>query len=114
MQPLDIAVCGGGLAGLSLALQARRELPELSVGVLEARARPLPEAAFKVGEATTEIGAFYLSERLGLRKCLEEEQLRKVGLRFFFQGGDGSCVQRFIKRERCPEPQRLEDITPNA
>lgn len=94
MQPLDIVICGGGAAGLSLALQARRELPELDVAVLEARERPLPEAAFKVGEATTEIGAFYLSDRLGLEKCLEENQLRKVGLRFFFQGGDGSFASR--------------------
>jgi hypothetical protein len=25
-------------------------------------------------------------------------------------GGNGSCIQRFIKRDACPEPQSMEDI----
>jgi hypothetical protein len=37
-----------------------------------------------------------------------------AGLTVRIEGGNGSCVQRFVKREHCPEAQRLEDITPNT
>ena len=34
-----------------------------------------------------------------------------AGLTVRVTGGNGACVQRFVKRAACPEPQRLEDIT---
>ena len=58
-----------------------------TVTVLERRAHPVREAAFKVGESTVEIGAHYFSEVLGFREHLETEQIRKFGFRFFFSEG---------------------------
>ncbi|MFK7895784.1 MAG: NAD(P)/FAD-dependent oxidoreductase [Myxococcota bacterium] len=82
----DVVICGGGLAGLTLARQLRREQPELSVMVAERTTRPIPESAFKVGESSVEMGSQYL-ERLGLRDYLVEHHLFKFGLRFFAGGG---------------------------
>lgn len=75
---------GGGLAGLTLALQLRRRFADLDILVLERRAHPVPEAAHKVGESSVEIGAHYFSAVLGLKEHLEQSHLRKFGFRFFF------------------------------
>ncbi|CAD0364249.1 NAD(P)/FAD-dependent oxidoreductase [Xanthomonas hortorum] len=83
-QRADVVITGGGLAGLSLALQLRQRDPALAITVLERRAHPVREAAFKVGESTVEIGAHYFADVLGLREHLEAEQIRKFGFRFFF------------------------------
>ncbi|MCB1636847.1 MAG: NAD(P)-binding protein, partial [Xanthomonadales bacterium] len=47
----DAVVLGGGLAGLTLALQLRQRFADLRILVLERRAHPLPLAAHKVGES---------------------------------------------------------------
>jgi flavin-dependent dehydrogenase len=86
----DIIICGGGLAGLTLALQLKQQLPELDVAVVDQLQRPLPEAAFKVGESTVEVGTHYLAGVLGLDDYLERQHLRKMGLRFFFGNGNES------------------------
>ena len=83
----DVAIIGGGLAGLTLALQLHRANPRLSITVLERSTLPPPLASHKVGESTVEIGAHYLSDTLGLGKLLEQTQLRKFGLRLFFGAG---------------------------
>ena len=83
----DVAIVGGGLAGLTLALHLERESPGLSIIVLERDRLPPPIAAHKVGESTVEIGAHYLSHTLGLASLLERTQLRKFGLRYFFGSG---------------------------
>ena len=83
----DVLIVGGGLAGLTLALQLRQRLPGLSIRVLERRAGPAPAAAFKVGESTVEIGAHYFADVLGLREHLDAAQVRKFGFRFFFSDG---------------------------
>jgi flavin-dependent dehydrogenase len=83
----DVAILGGGLAGLTLALQLKRQDRQIAVSVIERRAHPVPEAAFKVGESTVEIGAHYFAEVLGLREHLEREHIRKFGFRFFFSEG---------------------------
>ncbi|HEY8356190.1 MAG TPA: tryptophan 7-halogenase [Ramlibacter sp.] len=79
-----VLLLGGGLAGLSLALQLRQRFPDLPVTVLERRLHPVPLAAHKVGESTVEIGAHYFSEVLGLKPHLQADQLKKFGFRFFF------------------------------
>jgi hypothetical protein len=33
-----------------------------------------------------------------------------AGITVRVTGGNGSCMQRFVKREACPEAQRIEDI----
>ena len=83
----DVVIAGGGLAGLSLALQLRQEMPDLDVLVLERRPHPVPLAAHKVGESTVEIGADYFARVLGLKPHLEAEQIKKFGFRFFSSEG---------------------------
>ena len=83
----DVAVVGGGLAGLCLALQLKGRDPGIDVVVLERNRHPVPEAAFKVGESMVEIGAHYFADILGLREHLESQQVRKFGFRFFFSDG---------------------------
>ena len=83
----DVAIIGGGLAGLTLALQLKQSFADLDILVLERRVHPVPIAAHKVGESTVEIGANYLSEVLGLKHHLETAQLKKFGFRFFLSEG---------------------------
>jgi flavin-dependent dehydrogenase len=80
----DVVVMGGGLAGLTLALQLRQKFKDLKILVLERRAHPVPEAAHKVGESSVEIGAHYFDQVLGLKPHLDSAQIKKFGFRFFF------------------------------
>ncbi len=79
-----VLVLGGGLAGLTLALQLRQRFAQLEVVVLERRNHPVPISAHKVGESTVEIGAHYFANVLGLKEHLQTAQLKKFGFRFFF------------------------------
>ncbi len=83
----DVVIMGGGLAGLTLALQVKQKLPHLQICVLERRAHPVPHAAHKVGESSVEIGAHYFEKILGLKQHLDAAQLKKFGFRFFFSDG---------------------------
>lgn len=93
----DVTILGGGLAGLSLALQLRQELPQAKIVVLEKRRHPAPEAAFKVGESTVEVGAYYFGEVLGLKEHIIAEQLPKLGLRFFFPARDNTQIEHRLE-----------------
>ena len=53
-QQTDVVVLGGGLAGLSLAIQLRQRDPSIAVTVLERRTHPVREAAFEVGEPSAD------------------------------------------------------------
>ena len=83
----DVVIMGGGLAGLTLALQLRQRFAELNIVVLERMRHPVPEAAHKVGESSVEIGAHYFDTVLGLKEHLTTHQLKKFGFRFFFSEG---------------------------
>ncbi len=90
----DVAICGSGLAGLTLARQLKLKMPELSIVLLDRLARPLPTAGFKVGESTVEVGAFYLAHVLQLTKYFEEHHFHKLGFRYFL----GDTTGPFHKR----------------
>ena len=91
----DVLVFGGGVAGLSAALQLKRLRPQTSVVVVEKRTHPVPEAAFKVGESTSEIGAHYLTRCIGFEDHMDRAQLRKFSLRLFSsQDGNVSIARR--------------------
>jgi flavin-dependent dehydrogenase len=83
----DVVIAGGGLAGLTLARQLRREVPEARVCVVERQKRPLPVAAHKVGESSVELSSHYFGVVLGLGEYLRREHFVKNGLRFFPGGG---------------------------
>ena len=90
----DVVVTGGGLAGLSIARQLALELPDVTVAVIDKQLRPLPDAAWKVGESTVEFGAHYLADHLQLLDYFETEQLPKLGLRYFYGDPHGPFENR--------------------
>ncbi|MDM0002496.1 NAD(P)/FAD-dependent oxidoreductase [Variovorax sp. J22P240] len=83
----DVVIMGGGLAGLTLALQLKQRFADIDIVVLERRAHPVPHATHKVGESSVEIGAHYFDTVLGLQPHMHGAQLRKFGFRFFFSEG---------------------------
>jgi len=93
----DAIVLGGGVAGLSLALQLRRASPSLRVAVVERQTHPVPETIHKVGESTVEVAAHYLRDILGLGDHLEARQIRKFGLRMFFSNHDNTDIAKRVE-----------------
>jgi flavin-dependent dehydrogenase len=94
---VDVAVLGGGLAGLTVAMQLKRLRPATSVVVLEKREHPVPATAYKVGESIAEVAAFYLKDTIGLEDYLRENHLRKMGLRTFCSAGDNTDLTRRVE-----------------
>jgi 2-polyprenyl-6-methoxyphenol hydroxylase-like FAD-dependent oxidoreductase len=80
----DVAVVGGGVAAMTLALEIRRARPATRILVIEPNPYPAPEITHTVGESTVEVSAHYLRDRLGLGDHLSTAQIRKMGLRMFF------------------------------
>jgi flavin-dependent dehydrogenase len=83
----DVVILGGAFSGASAALLLRRERPDLSVLIVE-RAEAFDS---KVGEATTEMSAMFLTRRLAQWQHLENEHLPKEGLRYWFQNEKVTC-----------------------
>jgi flavin-dependent dehydrogenase len=75
----DAVIVGGAFAGAATALLLRREMPSLRVLIVE----KLEAFDAKVGEATTEMSAMFLTRRLALWQHLERHHLPKEGLRYW-------------------------------
>jgi flavin-dependent dehydrogenase len=84
-QQYDVIIAGGGLAGLTLSIQLKKQNPDISILIMEYRDTIAPTAAHKVGESTVELATHYFREVLELKDYLEEFELPKHGLRFFFK-----------------------------
>ncbi len=93
----DVAILGGGIAGLTLALQLKKIRPTIRILVVEKQKHPVPEATHKVGESTVEIAAHYLRDVLGLGEHLKTQQLNKFGLRMFFSNNGNQDIARRVE-----------------
>jgi flavin-dependent dehydrogenase len=108
----DVVILGGGLAGLTLSLQLKKEKPGISILVLERRETEAATAAHKVGESTVELGTHYLREVLDIKDYLEEHELPKHGLRFFFKSNTKEDISSRVElgpRLRLPVPSHQLD-----
>jgi flavin-dependent dehydrogenase len=108
----DVAILGGGLAGLTLAMQLKQEEPSIRIVVLEMRKTAAPESGHKVGESTVELGTYYLREVLGLKDYLDEYQLPKIGLRFYFSPQIKEKIDQRVElgaKETLPVPSHQID-----
>ncbi|MGA9493807.1 MAG: tryptophan 7-halogenase [Mycobacterium sp.] len=91
----DVAIIGGGVAALTLALEMRSARPQTQILIVESTSHPVSEITHTVGESTVEISAHYLRDRLGLADHLNTSQIRKMGLRMFFShNGNADIAQR--------------------
>jgi flavin-dependent dehydrogenase len=93
----DVAILGGGMAGLTLALQIKKARHATRIVVIEKQNHPVPEAAHKVGESTVEIAARYLRDVLDLDEHLQTQQVRKFGLRMFFSADRNEDITQRVE-----------------
>lgn len=89
-----MAIIGGGVAALTLALEILRARPQTRLLVVEPNPYPAPEITHTVGESTVEISAQYLRDRLGLADHWNTAQIRKMGLRMFFSHDGNTDIAR--------------------
>lgn len=108
----DVIIPGGGLAGLTLAIQLKRAKPDISIVILESRETEASTAAHKVGESTVELATHYMREVLDLKGYLEEHELPKHGLRFFFKSDNKANIAERLElgpRLKLPVPSHQLD-----
>jgi flavin-dependent dehydrogenase len=79
-QRFDVVIIGGSLAGAAAATLLLRGRPGLRVAVVE-KSESFPR---RVGESTVEVSSYFLSRVLGLTSFINETQLTKHGMRFWF------------------------------
>ena len=85
----DVVVIGGALSGAATALMLLRERPDLRLLIIEKS----PAFKRRVGEATVEVSAYFLTHVLGLMQHLNERHLVKQGLRFWFANGHARTLE---------------------
>ena len=85
----DVVVIGGALSGAAAALMLLRERPDLRLLIIEKS----PAFKRRVGEATVEVSAYFLTRVLGLMQHLNERHLVKQGLRFWFANGHAKTFE---------------------
>ena len=108
----DVVILGGGLAGLTLALQLRRNAPDLSVILLEKRDGNAPTAAHKVGESTVELGTHYLREFLDLGSTSTNTSCPSTACGSFLASADKGNLPSRVElgvQDRAPVPSHQID-----
>lgn len=96
----DAVVIGGAFAGASTALLLRRLRPEARVLIIERRR----EFDRKVGEATVEVSAHFLTEVLRLGDHLVREHLPKHGLLYWFHRDGDETLGEMTEVGAAPVP----------
>ena len=81
----DVFILGAGLSGGTLALQLKKQNPDLEIVVCDRKSFPLVVGSGSVGESTVEVASHYLANVVGLKEHLEISQLPKLGLRYFLE-----------------------------
>jgi len=95
MERFDVVITGAGLAGLTLARHLLLTSRECRVLLLEKRAS-VPPVAQKVGEATVQVSAYYLSKILDLEEHLLRAHYPKYNLRFYWKtAGDPAAIETY-------------------
>jgi flavin-dependent dehydrogenase len=79
-RPYDVVVIGGALSGGATATLLLRQNPGIRLLIVEKSV----QLSRRVGEATVEVSAYFMGRVLGLTQYLNENQLVKQGLRFWF------------------------------
>jgi flavin-dependent dehydrogenase len=107
----DVVVLGGAFSGGATSLLLKRDCPRLRVLIVE-KAVAFDE---KVGEATTEMSAMFLTRRLALWNHLEREHLPKEGLRHWFHnenvtGHENASETGGFQRSAVPSFQLRRDV----
>lgn len=94
-QHYDVVILGAGLAGLCLSRQLLMQ-SDKKVLLLE-KWPQVPIARQKVGEATVQVSAYYLSKILDLEEHLLREHLMKYNLRFYWKtpGHNNDCYEDY-------------------
>ncbi len=85
----DVLIVGGGFAGQCQARHLLRNVPGLTIGLVEPRTAEEISQIRKIGESTVEIAATFLGRELGLYDYLIENHQPKVGLAFHWPKDTG-------------------------
>ena len=86
----DVVVLGGALSGAAAATLVLRRNPGIRVLIIE-RSEQLTR---RVGEATVEVSAYFMGRVLGLTRYLNENQIAKQGLRFWFKNDEVKALDQ--------------------
>src|SRR5689334_24120990 len=84
----DVVIIGGALSGAATATLLLRQNPGIRILILEKSTK----LSRRVGEATVEVSAYFMSRVLGLTQYLNESHLPKQGLRFWFTNDEVKTV----------------------
>lgn len=93
--PWDVVILGAGFAGLTLALQLRKQVPHWSLLVVDKAGEVIMDGTHKVGESVLEGAGFHLCSTLDLDAYVRENHLKKFGVRAF--GGSTSDFARRLE-----------------
>src|SRR5262245_62357061 len=85
----DVVIIGGALSGGASAILLLREQPMLRILIVEKS----PQFSRRVGEATVEVSAYFLTRALGLMQHLNEAHITKQGFRFWFANARSNTLE---------------------